>query len=132
MAAALRCLVRKMARAPPSHHPRLYSGLGRSSPTPSSPPPTSIKDPTLDKENLIKLERAKAQFITTTNTCVCILMFGGSLYFTFVKPKLNELRDRVEALSRKVARLKKEEDVRQANNMQTSGGHEKDPGGHQA
>ncbi|RCV23157.1 hypothetical protein SETIT_4G276300v2 [Setaria italica] len=60
-------------------------------------------------------------------------MFGGSLYFTFVKPKLNELRDRVEALSRKVARLKKEEDVRQANNMQTSaGGHEKDPGGHQA
>jgi hypothetical protein len=66
----------------------------------------------------------KIAFIKSACTLLTVWAFGGQFYSFVVKPRFDELRDSLDALSREVKeviRLKKEEDVRQANSMQTSG-----------
>ncbi|CAM0149612.1 unnamed protein product [Urochloa decumbens] len=102
--AILRSVGRSMAREPPTRARLLARGPhGRhpgpgprsscrplsssSNPTGSTPSPTDIKD----LIETIELDRAKARLKRVSIYSACILLFGGSIFYGWVKPKAEEI-----------------------------------------
>ncbi|CAN6286817.1 unnamed protein product [Urochloa humidicola] len=110
--ALLRSMATKMGmtvapRAPSFRHP-LFVGLrGRrpfsssSSPSGSTPPPTNNKDLSQNNNVHCELNSTKATYMPGTSKVAYFLLFStlGYLYLYFM-PKLEELSDKMAALSR--------------------------------
>ncbi|KAJ1257792.1 hypothetical protein BS78_10G023100 [Paspalum vaginatum] len=89
----------------------------------------------------------KAHILTTANTCVCIMLFGGSLYYNFVRPTLNEMKDKIDTLERSkmendkvikqvaerllIEDRKSKTKISESQSMQATGRDGKESGGHQ-